>query len=213
VQRQYELNPLNSKELSVNLSSPDFTSALSMAKAINKYFNALDTAKKDTGAAAMQVPVAQAKDAATVSLNLAAAQSRMQSMQLIDFISAMENIEFEVSSQARVVINERTGTIVAGGSVKISQVAVNHGGVKVEIVNRPEAVQPQPFTMGQTEIIPSPEAVVEEKEHDMVVLDQTTTVSDLAQALNSLGVTPRDVIAIFQAIKQAGALQGQLQIM
>jgi len=214
VQRQYELNPLNSKELSVNLSSPDFTSALSMANAINKYFNALDTAKKDTNTmAAAQVPVAQAKDAATVSLNLAAAQSRMESMQLIDFISAMENIEFEVSSQARVVINERTGTIVAGGSVKISQVAVNHGGVKVEIVNRPEAIQPQPFTMGQTEIIPNPEAVVEEKDHDMVVLDQTTTVSDLAQALNSLGVTPRDVIAIFQAIKQAGALQGQLQIM
>jgi flagellar P-ring protein precursor FlgI len=214
VQRQYELNPLNSKELSVNLSSPDFTSALSMANAINKYFNALDTAKKDAGAAATpRVPVAQAKDAATVVLNLPAAQSRMQSMQLIDFISAMENIEFEVSSQARVVINERTGTIVAGGNVKISQVAVNHGGVKVEIVNRPEAIQPQPFTMGQTEIIPNPEAVVEEKDHDMVVLDQTTTVSDLAQALNSLGVTPRDVIAIFQAIKQAGALQGQLQIM
>jgi flagellar P-ring protein precursor FlgI len=112
------------------------------------------------------------------------------------------------------VVNERTGTIVAGGQVRISQVAVSHGSIKVEITNRPEVVQPQPFSLtGTTERLVNPETVVEEKDADMVVLNATATVSDLAQALNSVGAAPRDVIAILQAIKQAGALQAQLVIM
>ena len=97
--------------------------------------------------------------------------------------------------------------------VRISQVAVSHGGVKVEIVNQPETIQPKPFTLGKTETIPNPETVVEEKDADMIVLNGTTTVSDLSQALNSLGVSPRDIIAILQAIKKAGALQAQLVIL
>jgi len=125
----------------------------------------------------------------------------------------VENMTFEVASQAKVVINERTGTIVAGGTVRISQVAVTHGGVKVEVVNLPEVIQPVPFALGRTEVVPNPAMVVEEKDAEMVVLDSTTTVSDLAQALNSLGVTPRDVIAILQAIKEAGALHANLIIL
>ena len=114
---------------------------------------------------------------------------------------------------AKVVMNERTGTIVAGGNVRISEIAVTHGGVKVEIVNRPQVIQPAPFSLGQTAIVANPELSVEEKDMDMVVLDQTTTVSDLAEALNSLGVSSRDIISIFQAIKEAGALQGKLVIL
>ncbi|MCL2690378.1 MAG: flagellar basal body P-ring protein FlgI, partial [Chitinispirillia bacterium] len=119
----------------------------------------------------------------------------------------------EPSSQARVVINERTGTIVAGGTVRISQVAVTHGGIKVEVVNLPEVIQPRPFSLGRTEVVPNPSMVVEEKDSEMVVLDGNTTVSELAQALNSLGVTPRDVIAILQAIKEAGALHANLVLL
>jgi flagellar P-ring protein precursor FlgI len=85
--------------------------------------------------------------------------------------------------------------------------------VKVEIINRPEVVQPQPFTLGSTEKIPNPQTVVEEKDPEMVVLDGTTTVSDLAQALNSLGVAPIDIISILQAIKEAGALHAQLVVL
>lgn len=203
VQKQYELNPLDAKNLSISLYAPDFTSALSMAKSINKALAPM----------ADSAIVAKAIDAATVSLDFGKVKQANPDIEMVEFISTIENVEFDVASAARVVMNERTGTIVAGGDVRISQVAVNHGGVKVEIVNKPEVVQPQPFTMGQTEVIPNPEVIVEEKDHDMVVLDGTTTVQDLAQALNSLGVTPRDIIAIFQAIKQAGALQGQLMIM
>jgi flagellar P-ring protein precursor FlgI len=125
----------------------------------------------------------------------------------------VENLSFTVSSQSRVVVNERTGTIVAGGQVRIAEIAVSHGGIKVEIVNTPEVVQPKPFSLGETVQTANPQVKVEEKDADMVVLNGTTTVSDLAQALNSLGVSPRDIIAILQAIKEAGALQAQLVIM
>jgi len=207
VQREYQMNPVNAKELSLSLSTPDFTSALSMAQAINEAY-------KDK----VKGPVAQAIDAATVLLSYEAffrdtIRNRQSLFDIIEFISGVENVQFSVSNRARVVVNERTGTIVAGGNVTISQVAVTHGGVKVEIVNTPEVVQPAPFSQGQSTIIPNPQMVVEEKNVDMVVLPSTTTVSDLAQSLNSLGVSPRDVIAIFQAIKEAGALQGQLVIM
>jgi flagellar P-ring protein precursor FlgI len=202
VQREYAFNILNGKELSLVLTNPDFSSAVSLAASINADFNS----KK----------VAKAVDAATVSLDFAslAKDSLNRSSDLITFISRIENLGFTVSSQARVVVNERTGTIVAGGQVRISEIAVSHGSVKVEITNQPEMVQPQPFNLtGNTQTLPNPKTEVEEKDADMVVLNSTATVSDLAQALNSIGVSARDVIAILQAIKQAGALQAQLVIM
>jgi flagellar P-ring protein FlgI len=204
VQKEYEFNVLDGKELSLSLSNPDFSSAVAMSDAINKEFGITP-----------QSVMAKAVDASTILLDysIVTRDTAKRYMSLVEFISKVENLTFNVYSQAKVVVNERTGTIVAGGSVKISEVAVSHGSVKVEIVSKPEVIQPQPFTMGQTASIPNSELAVEEKDADMVVLDQTTTVSDLAQALNSLGVAPRDVIAILQAIKEAGALQAQLVIM
>ncbi|MCL2183345.1 MAG: flagellar basal body P-ring protein FlgI [Chitinispirillia bacterium] len=197
VQREYQFNNMfDGSKMSMSLHSPDFTSAVSMARAINTQYGIAGLAK--------------ALDAATVELDMAKANAAGAPM---EFISNVENMTFEVASQAKVVINERTGTIVAGGTVRISQVAVTHGGVKVEVVNLPEVIQPHPFTLGTTEVVPNPALIVEEKDAEMVVLDETTTVSDLAQALNSLGVTPRDVIAILQAIKEAGALHANLVLL
>jgi flagellar P-ring protein precursor FlgI len=206
VQKEYPFNVLNTDDLSLSLFTPDFTSAVSMAKSINSAYVDQIVGKSF---------VAKALDASTVLLNfnVLARDSIRNYIDIVEFISHVENITFDIDMPAKVVMNERTGTIVAGGNVRISEVAVTHGGVKVEIVNLPEVIQPQPFTLGATEVIPSPEMVVEEKDMEMVVLDQTTTVSDLAQALNSLGVASRDIIAIFQAIKEAGALQGKLIIM
>jgi flagellar P-ring protein precursor FlgI len=206
VQKEYPFNVLNTDDLSLSLFTPDFTSAVSMAKSINSAYVDQIVGKSF---------VAKALDASTVLLNfnVLARDTIRNYIDIVEFISHVENITFDIDMPAKVVMNERTGTIVAGGNVRISEVAVTHGGVKVEIVNLPEVIQPQPFTLGATEVIPSPEMVVEEKDMEMVVLDQTTTVSDLAQALNSLGVASRDIIAIFQAIKEAGALQGKLIIM
>ncbi|MFP4416260.1 MAG: flagellar basal body P-ring protein FlgI [Chitinispirillaceae bacterium] len=204
VQHEYDFSDFSGDDLSISLSVPDFSSAVSMARSINQLF-----------ADQYNSPVAQALDASTVELNYEIVRSDPVGGQanLAEFIAQVENVTFEVSNTARVVVNERTGTIVAGGRVSISAVAVTHGGVKVEIVNVPEVIQPQPFTPGQTAVVPNPQQVVEETDMEMVVLDETTTVSDLAQALNSLGVAPRDVIAILQALKEAGALQAQLVIM
>jgi flagellar P-ring protein precursor FlgI len=195
VQKEYQFNVLNNSDLSFSLHSPDFTSAVSMAQAINAQYG-VDG-------------IARATDAATVELNMTLSYDGSP----MEFISRVENMTFEVASQARVVINERTGTIVAGGTVRISQVAVTHGGVKVEVVNLPEVIQPFPFNFAGPEAVPNPAMIVEEKDAEMVVLDETTTVSDLAQALNSLGVTPRDIIAILQAIKEAGALHANLVVL
>ena len=205
VQQEFTFNLLDGKDLSLSLGSPDFTSALQLAETVNNEFG------KNIGG----VRVARPLDAATVFLDyqLLARDSVRNYIDLITFISRVENLSFAVASVARVVVNERTGTIVAGGAVKISEVAVTHGGVKVEVKNMPEAVQPPPFSLGRTEVIPNPQVLVEEKDPEMVVLDGTTTVSDLSYALNSLGVAPRDVIAILQAIKQAGALHAQLVIL
>ena len=204
VQYEYTFNLLDGKDLSLSLSNPDFTSALQMATAINDHFGQISGNS-----------IARPLDAATVMLDyrLILRDSIRLQIDLINFLSRVENLTFAVASQARVVVNERTGTIVAGGDVRISSVAVSHGGVKVEVVNVPEVIQPPPFSLGRTEVVPNPQVVVEEKEAEMVVLDGTTTVSDLSYALNSLGVAPRDVIAILQAIKQAGALHAHLEIL
>ncbi len=204
VQQEYTFNLLDGKDISLSLSTPDFTSALQLAEAVNNEFG------KNSG-----LRIARPLDAATVSLDyqLLARDSVRNYIDLITFISRVENLSFAVASAARVVVNERTGTIVAGGKVKISQVAVTHGGVKVEVKSVSEVIQPPPFSMGRTEVIPNPQVTVEEKEAEMVVLDGTATVSDLSYALNSLGVAPRDVIAILQAIKQAGALHAQLVLL
>ncbi len=206
VQREYAFNLLNGNDLSLSLCNPDFSSAVSMAKSINKAFPPL---------VAGATPIAQALDAATVSINYPAiAQSpALAGAGMVGFIARVENLTFEVSSQAKVVVNERTGTIVAGGAVRISQVAVSHGGIKVEITSAPQEVEPHPFVMGEQKQTGTPDMVTEKKAPEMLVLGATTTVSDLAQALNSLGVAPQDVIAILQAIKEAGALQAQLVIL
>lgn len=206
VQREYKFNVLDGNDLSLSLFMPDFTSAVSMAKAINEHFKGRI---KGIGF------VAQALDASAVMLDYGnvSPDTVTKYIDIVKFISEVENVMFDIAMPARVVMNERTGTIVVGGNVRISEIAVTHGGVKVEIVNIPEVVQPLPFTLGTTVVIPNPEMVIEEKDMEMVVLNGTATVSDLAQALNSLGVAPRDVISIFQAIKEAGALHGKLIIM
>lgn len=200
VQQEYVYNVLKDKELSLSLSSPDFTSALKMAESINKNFG---------------TKIAKAIDAATVLLDFREIiqDTTKESFDLVASISMVENLTFEISHQAKVIINEKTGTIVAGGNVKISEVAVTHGGIKVEIRNVPEAIQPKPFIFSGRETPPAPQTIVEEKEAEMIVINGTTTVSDLSHALNSLGVSPRDVIAILQAIKEAGALHAQLIIL
>ncbi len=193
IQKEVTTNELSREVLKLELANPDFSSAVAVSNAINKNFG---------------TNIAQTADAATIDVNVPA--NFKNGGKFFEFISKVENTRFIPEQKARVVLNEKTGTIVAGGNVTISEIAVTHGGITVEVKKSQLISQPPPLTLGNTEIVNSTEQKIEEKKPQMVVLGPTTNVSELAIALNKLGVTSRDVIAIFQAIKQAGALQAEL---
>jgi flagellar P-ring protein FlgI len=128
--------------------------------------------------------------------------------------SMLENLSISPDSQAKVVVNERTGTIVFGENVKISRVALAHGSITISIKTRYDVSQPNALsTGGQTAITPNTDVTVKEPEARFTVMDDTPKISDVVKTLNSLGATPRDIIAILQAMKSAGALQAELEIM
>ncbi len=130
----------------------------------------------------------------------------------MDFIAALENIEIQPDVPARIIINERTGTIVATADVKISSCAVACGNITINIASSQNVSQPAPFSQGKTTVTPSTTTDVTENKTGIVALPAMPTVERVAAALNTLGVTPRDMMAIFQAMKQAGALQAELLI-
>jgi flagellar P-ring protein precursor FlgI len=130
-----------------------------------------------------------------------------------EFISSISLMEVMPDVPARVVINERTGTVVAGERVRISTVAIAHGNLTITTAEEPQVSQPLPFSDGETTVVDRTRVDVQEQGGALQVIEQSVTVAELARALNALGVTPRDLISIFQALKQAGALHAELVIM
>ncbi len=184
----------SSEELVLILDDPDFTTALSIEREINR------TLGRGT---------AHAADPGTVRIEVG---NKMRS-KLVRYVAAIENLDVPVDGKARVILNERTGTVVIGADVKILPVAISHGGLKIQIKQTNQISQPLPFSpRGQTVVVPEAEVSVEEETRNLVVLEQNATVDQLVSALNALGVSPRDLVAIFQALKAAGALQAEIQI-
>jgi flagellar P-ring protein precursor FlgI len=175
------------------LRVPDYNTARAIARAINARFPN----------SALTV------DAGTVQVFLPPGPGT----NFVGFASDIGLLEVIPDVVARVVINERTGTVVAGKDVQIDTVAVAHGNLAILTSDEPFASQPPPFSGGTTAILPRPRIGVTEQGGYLRVLERSTTVADLARAMNALGVTPRDMIAIFQVIKQAGALNAELVIM
>jgi len=131
----------------------------------------------------------------------------------IDFMSAVEAVTVDVDAKAKVVVNERTGTVIIGSDVTISPVSIAHGNLSISIETQFNVSQPQPFAPGgQTVVVPDQRVSAQEQKSNFVTLSKGATVDDLIRALNSLGVTPRDTIAILEALKTAGALQAELEI-
>lgn len=178
------------------LGEPDFTSAVAMADAINGVFP----------------NSAEAVDASLVKVTV----PQNQQGNLMRFISAAENAEFTVAMNARVVLNEKTGTLVAGSDVRISEVAVSHGSITINVETSEEISQPDPMSMGTTGSVIQEQVQMQQggpTPPEVKVLPAVSNAGELAQALNALGVSPQDIIAIFQAIKKAGALHAELVIM
>lgn len=179
------------EELGLLLDRPDFTNATRIAAAINNQY----------------------PDAATVvHAGLVRVEVPQNVNSIAAFVGQLELITVEVDAPARVVINERTGTIVAGGNISISEVMVTSGNIIIATQANPQVSQPLPFSQGQTVPFVGGTASVEEERAESVVLPPNTNVTQLAATLNELGLPARDVIAIFQAIDRAGALQGELII-
>ncbi|MCA9086265.1 MAG: flagellar basal body P-ring protein FlgI, partial [Planctomycetaceae bacterium] len=129
-----------------------------------------------------------------------------------DFVSACLNLRITPATPARVIINERTGTIVCTETVRLSSVAITHGNLIVSVSESPDVSQPAPFSEGQTTTVPRTDVNLTEESRAINIVPTTATVSDLASSLNALGVSPRDLSSIFQMLKESGALHAELEI-
>jgi flagellar P-ring protein precursor FlgI len=130
----------------------------------------------------------------------------------IELVAQIENLQVETDRVAKVVLNERTGTVVIGRDVRISAVAITQGSLTIQIGTNFNVSQPNPFGQGQTVVTPQESVTVEENRRNLVMLANGANVEDLVSALNGLGASPKEMVAIFQALKAAGALQAELEL-
>ncbi|HYG34576.1 MAG TPA: flagellar basal body P-ring protein FlgI [Clostridia bacterium] len=191
VEKEIPTQIIQDNHIDVVLREPDFTSAARLAQAINQtYTNA-----------------AQAVDSTLVRVALPEGLEHYP----VDFIARLESIELTPDIPARVIINERTGTIVATSRIKIASCAVSHGELTISIASSLDVSQPQPLSRtGTTVVTPRTDTKVNEPKGMLIPLEEMPTIEKVAAGLNAIGVTPRDMMAIFQSMKQAGALQAEL---
>lgn len=179
--------------LALQLHNPDFTSAARMSQAINAVFPGSSSAR----------------DAATVAVKLPTNYTGYE----VNFLADLGVIDVTPDSLARIIINERTGTIVATSTVRLSQVAISHGSLTITVASNLGVSQPNAFNgSGQTTVTPSTQTAVNEVKGGFTIVNETPTIDRLASALNALGVSTREMMSIFQTLKRSGALQAELLI-
>lgn len=168
-----------------------------------------ETARRIAGAANAKFPgTAGVLDSGTVQL----APPPTWTAVARDFAAEVQQLTVVPDNVARIIINERTGTVIIGENVRLSQVLINHANLAISTAETPEVSQPAPFSEGETTVVPRTTVDVIEEKKPLTVIPETATVHDLAQALNALGVSPRDLSSIFQQLKESGALQAELEI-
>lgn len=191
VEREIPATIVSDNQIEFLLRDPDFTSASRLAQAVNEKFSDSSVAV-DSTTVRIQIPT-----------NWVGSQ--------VDFVSQVEELELVPDVPARVIINERTGTIVATAHIHISNCAVSHGNVTISIASTQDVSQPAPFSQGGTTATTTrTDASIKEDKGSMIALPELPTVEKVASALNALGVSPRDMMSMFEAMKEAGALQAEL---
>lgn len=191
VEREIVTKIVENQEIELLLREPDFTTSARLAASINDRFP--DSARA-IDSTSVKVRVPDGMEAAST-----------------DFVARLEDIEVSPDSSARIVISERTGTIVATSRVKISSCAVSHGDLTITIANTFDVSQPNALSQtGETAVTPRADTKIAERKGTLITLNDLPTVDRVAAGLNAIGVTPRDMMAIFGAMKQAGALQAEL---
>jgi len=180
----------------LQLAQADFTTAARIAEAINKNFG---KGKADP---------AHAESSGLVSVTIPSDYAARS----IEFMAELESLTVDADRPARVIINERTGTIVLGKEVRIAPVAIMHGNLNVEIQTTFAVSQPAPLSQGATEVVPQSTTTVKEEKARNVVLKQGATVEELVRAMAAIGSTPREVIAILESLRAAGALEAVIEV-
>ena len=194
IEREIEFNLQDLSNLRLALRDADFTTAARIEQAINSNFGRAVAVMLDSG---------------TVNLNIPA--TRMRSV--AHALGRIENIEVEPERKARVVVDQRSGTIVMGEDVRISRVAVSQGNLTLKVEERPVAIQPNPFAEGETVVVPRTNAAIEEEPGTgLAEVPEATSLSSVISGLNALGVSPRDMIDILKSIKAAGALHAEFVV-
>jgi flagellar P-ring protein precursor FlgI len=188
--------PVNPQRLTIALLFPDFTTAARLAQSVNTAFGR---------------PIAQAADSTNVIVDVPGPDQA----RLVEFVSRVEQVTVPVDAPAKVVVNERTGTVIMGSQVRLSTVAVSHGNLSIHIKSELLVSQPPPFAPqgATTTTVPRTDIGINEDKVGLAVVGGSASIGDVVSALNAIGATPRDLIAILQAIKRAGALNAELEIM
>jgi flagellar P-ring protein precursor FlgI len=178
--------------VSVVLNDADFHTAERMAAAIDR---------------ALGTPRAHAVDSRRVEIATVPNEDRAA------LLDAVEAVEMDVFPRARVVVNERTGTVVIGGTVRLQPVSILHGGLSVNVISEVQVSQPGPMSAGTTQVVQQTTVQAQDKPVNRIDLKQGATVEDLVQELQRTGAGARDVISILQAMKAAGALEADLEVL
>ncbi|MBF0625054.1 MAG: flagellar basal body P-ring protein FlgI [Magnetococcales bacterium] len=194
IEREVDFRLNREHSLRLALRNPDFTTANRVVRAINTLLGE---------------PMAKATDSGTVDLTV----PQTYRGDVVGFVSRLEALQVEPDQPAHIVVNERTGTIVMGENVRVSTVALSHGNLSIRITDTPVVSQPAPLSDGQTVVANQTEVDVKEQDARLIEMQEGVTLGDLVKGLNGVGVTPRDLISILQAIKAAGALQAELKIL
>jgi flagellar P-ring protein FlgI len=193
IERELNYQAVNSDSVVISLRSPDFTTVKRVSEGVNAVFRGSATSK-DGGTVTIAIPPEHKADP-------------------VAFISTIENLDIMPGAFSKIVVNERTGTVVIGENVRIQTVAVSHGNISIQIKEQASVSQPLPFSQGQTVTTPNTRMRVEEQKGKFFVMESGVTIRDLVGALNALGVSARDVISILQAIKASGALHAELEVL
>jgi flagellar P-ring protein precursor FlgI len=194
IEREVEFDLDALERIRIALRNPDFTTAGRVAQAINQH---------------LRLPAARAQDATTVNLTVPPSYRG----RVAGLLTEVERLQVEPDQPARVLIDEHAGIIVMGENVRISAVAVAQGNLTVQVTETPQVSQPNPLSEGETVVVPRTRVQVDESGSQLIVLEEGVSLSELVAGLNALGVGPRDLIGILQAIKAAGALQAEIEVM
>lgn len=194
IEKDIPVSLFGKDRLQLSLRTPDFTTAERIADEINRAFNGTIARPHDAGSVSLLVPE-KYRDG------------------LVQYISRIEALDIKPDAVTKVIVNERTGTVVMGERVRLSTVAISHGDISIEIKTQYYISQPPAFSpKGETVVVPVEQTNVQETKSKLIVVPEGVTLGDVVRALNLIGVTPRDLVAILQSIKAAGALQAELEI-